>query len=66
MKYYLKVFIYSCIEKFKIPIISSRSVMQGTVIASDKTGRIYVQTIVIWQKVLTAAVDITEILYSLS
>jgi len=40
--------------------------MQGTVIASDKTGRIYVQTIVIWQKVLTAAVDITEILYSLS
>jgi hypothetical protein len=39
MKYCLKVFIYSCIEKFKIPSFNSRSVMQGTVIANEKTGR---------------------------
>ena len=40
--------------------------MQGTVIASDKTGRLYVQTIIIWQKVLNAAFGITVMLYSLS
>jgi len=57
---------YSCIEKFKIPSFSSRSVMQDTVIASDKTERLYVQTIIILQKVLNAAVGITVMLYGLS
>jgi len=33
---------YSRFEKFKISSFSSRSVMQDTVINSNKTGRLYV------------------------
>ena len=57
---------YSCFEKFKISNFSSRSVMQGTVIASDKTGRLCVQTVIMLQKVLNGAVGITVMLYGLS
>ena len=40
--------------------------MQGTAIASGKTRIVYVQTIIIWQKVVNAEVGITAMLYFLS